>query len=156
MLATLRNSSMTCTIAEASSPSQRSCLRHLLQHGSLPKATSHWGYGATAARLTPDQKVGSSNLSGLIEFENRSPEQHKEAPNTPTRITEAGQTTNENTETTNAGAVANSENTKTPRRNTRKHPRKHTPETGVFVCVLITNETRNDAPTSNYLFPRAA
>ena len=24
-----------------------------------------WGYGATAARLTPDQKVGSSNLSGL-------------------------------------------------------------------------------------------
>ena len=23
------------------------------------------GYGATAARLTPDQKVGSSNLSGL-------------------------------------------------------------------------------------------
>ena len=26
----------------------------------------HRGYGATAARLTPDQKVGSSNLSGLI------------------------------------------------------------------------------------------
>ena len=25
-----------------------------------------WGYGATAARLTPDQKVGSSNLSGLM------------------------------------------------------------------------------------------
>ena len=25
-----------------------------------------WGYGATAARLTPDRKVGSSNLSGLI------------------------------------------------------------------------------------------
>ena len=24
-----------------------------------------WGYGAAAARLTPDQKVGSSNLSGL-------------------------------------------------------------------------------------------
>ena len=24
-----------------------------------------WGYGATVARLTPDQKVGSSNLSGL-------------------------------------------------------------------------------------------
>ena len=24
------------------------------------------GYGATAARLTPDQKVGSSNLSGLM------------------------------------------------------------------------------------------
>ena len=28
----------------------------------LPK----WGYGATVARLTPDQKVGSSNLSALI------------------------------------------------------------------------------------------
>ena len=27
---------------------------------------SHRGYGATAARLTPDQKVGSSNLSALI------------------------------------------------------------------------------------------
>ena len=26
------------------------------------------GYGATAARLTPDQKVGRSNLSGLISF----------------------------------------------------------------------------------------
>ena len=26
----------------------------------------HRGYGATAARLTPDQKVGSSNLSALI------------------------------------------------------------------------------------------
>ena len=25
-----------------------------------------WGYGATVARLTPDQKVGSSNLSALI------------------------------------------------------------------------------------------
>ena len=24
-----------------------------------------WGYGATVARLTPDQKVGSSNLSAL-------------------------------------------------------------------------------------------
>ena len=29
---------------------------------------SQGGYGATAARLTPDQKVGSSNLSGLIAF----------------------------------------------------------------------------------------
>ena len=26
----------------------------------------HRGYGATAARLTPDQKVGSLNLSGLM------------------------------------------------------------------------------------------
>ena len=28
--------------------------------------TGQRGYGATAARLTPDQKVGSSNLSALI------------------------------------------------------------------------------------------
>ena len=27
-----------------------------------------WGYGATAVRLTPDQKVGSSNLSALKHF----------------------------------------------------------------------------------------
>ena len=27
-----------------------------------------WGYGATVARLTPDQKVGSSNLSALTFF----------------------------------------------------------------------------------------
>ena len=32
---------------------------------TLPSWPSR-GYGATAARLTPDQKVGSSNLSGLI------------------------------------------------------------------------------------------
>ena len=30
------------------------------------RAVRNRGYGATAARLTPDQKVGSSNLSGLI------------------------------------------------------------------------------------------
>ena len=30
-------------------------------------STSTRGYGATAARLTPDQKVGTSNLFGLIE-----------------------------------------------------------------------------------------
>ena len=44
-------------------------------HGGLPVGipydtatlpTHKRGYGATAARLTPDQKVGSSNLSGLI------------------------------------------------------------------------------------------
>lgn len=29
------------------------------------------GYGATAARLTPDQKVGSSNLSALMLFAGR-------------------------------------------------------------------------------------
>ena len=44
-------------------------------HGQCRKAKSHnravggkWGYGATVARLTPDQKVGSSNLPGLIFF----------------------------------------------------------------------------------------
>ena len=31
-----------------------------------PKAFWGGGYGATVARLTPDQKVGSSNLSALI------------------------------------------------------------------------------------------
>ena len=30
-----------------------------------PSPLMQRGYGATAARLTPDQKVGSSNLSGL-------------------------------------------------------------------------------------------
>jgi hypothetical protein len=30
------------------------------------------GYGATAARLTPDQKVGSSNLSALISYHAKS------------------------------------------------------------------------------------
>ena len=33
---------------------------------SLLSTSYHRGYGATVARLTPDQKVGSSNLSGLI------------------------------------------------------------------------------------------
>ena len=32
-------------------------------------STATRGYGATAARLTPDQKVGSSNLSGLNNVE---------------------------------------------------------------------------------------
>ena len=32
------------------------------------KQLSNRGYGATAARLTPDQKVGSSNLSALKPF----------------------------------------------------------------------------------------
>ena len=36
---------------------------------NLPSTTAtEWGYGATVARLTPDQKVGSSNLSALIFF----------------------------------------------------------------------------------------
>ena len=40
--------------------------RHPLEpsRGARPDGT--WGYGAMAARLTPDQKVGRSNRSGLI------------------------------------------------------------------------------------------
>ena len=37
------------------------CTKPLEAHTAVQR-----GYGATAARLTPDQKVGSSNLSGLI------------------------------------------------------------------------------------------
>ena len=46
-------------------PGRRSCN---LSFNSPEKLLLHLarGYGATAARLTPDQKVGSSNLSGLI------------------------------------------------------------------------------------------
>ena len=33
---------------------------------SVVRRSAMRGYGATAARLTPDQKVGSSNLSALI------------------------------------------------------------------------------------------
>ena len=41
-----------------------------MQRATLSRLSSfHRGYGATAARLTPDQKVGSSNLSALIAFE---------------------------------------------------------------------------------------
>ena len=35
------------------------------RRGSGRTSAAHGGYGATAARLTPDQKVGSSNLSAL-------------------------------------------------------------------------------------------
>ena len=38
----------------------------LLCHILASSSALSRGYGATAARLTPDQKVGSSNLSGLI------------------------------------------------------------------------------------------
>ena len=34
------------------------------------------GYGATAARVTPDHKVGSSNLSGLILYARGTPQSH--------------------------------------------------------------------------------
>ena len=36
------------------------------QHMQICMLAMQRGYGATAARLTPDQKVGSSNLSALI------------------------------------------------------------------------------------------
>ena len=39
------------------------CLHHSAPHSQSPYT---WGHGAMAARLTPDQKVGSSNLSALI------------------------------------------------------------------------------------------
>ena len=32
----------------------------------VPARFALWGYGATVARLTPDQQVGTSNLSVLI------------------------------------------------------------------------------------------
>ena len=47
------------------------CSAHMLVSQEQSHATSVWwhrGYGATVARLTPDQKVGSSNLSGLMFF----------------------------------------------------------------------------------------
>ena len=42
-------------------PNATACLKRV-----CGRAMCNRGYGATAARLTPDQKVGSSNLSGLI------------------------------------------------------------------------------------------
>ena len=41
---------------------------HCSRVETYPCTSCSRGYGATAARLTPDQKVGSSNLSGLIYF----------------------------------------------------------------------------------------
>ena len=46
-----------------------SCLRNIFVHNGRLVRNQNFdkrGYGATAARLTPDQKVGSSNLSGLM------------------------------------------------------------------------------------------
>ena len=47
---------------------ESSAARQRLQTLIGPRVPMHCmrGYGATAARLTPDQKVGSSNLSGLL------------------------------------------------------------------------------------------
>jgi hypothetical protein len=39
---------------------------HSIKHRCLQPAVCKWGYGATVACLTPDQKVGSSSLSALI------------------------------------------------------------------------------------------
>ena len=41
------------------------------------------GYGATAACLTPDQKVGSSNLSGLTSYANLAPNSQELGSKTP-------------------------------------------------------------------------
>ena len=38
---------------------------NLLAADTYLLAFGHWLYGATVARLTPDQKVGSSNLSAV-------------------------------------------------------------------------------------------
>ena len=40
--------------------------RKLLEHPNVWEHNLKGGYGAMAARLTPDQKVGRSNRSGLI------------------------------------------------------------------------------------------
>ena len=42
------------------------CRGGMVFWGMQDRCLWHRGYGATAARLTPDQKVGSSNLSALI------------------------------------------------------------------------------------------
>ena len=53
------------------SPCSFSARQRVCTGSAIPVAGAHrniamWGYGATVARLTPDQKVGSSNLSALI------------------------------------------------------------------------------------------
>ena len=40
-----------------------------------------WGYGAMVARLTPDQKVGRSNRSGLISWFRPLPARHASEEN---------------------------------------------------------------------------
>ena len=48
-------------------PNGSSAVRNERLSNHSPSVQQHpRGYGATAARLTPDQKVGSSNLSALI------------------------------------------------------------------------------------------
>ena len=46
---------------------------YIYWYGDILSIPSIRGYGATAARLTPDQKVGSSNLSALIFHRNDCP-----------------------------------------------------------------------------------
>ena len=41
-------------------------IAHLHCSSIYLRTIGHWLYGATVARLTPDQKVGSSNLSAVI------------------------------------------------------------------------------------------
>ena len=45
-------------------PTKTSNQESARSHGG--RNASYWAYGATVARLTPDQKVGNSNLSALI------------------------------------------------------------------------------------------
>ena len=45
---------------------QRVCTGSAVPGADAQRNIAMWGYGATVARLTPDQKVGSSNLSALI------------------------------------------------------------------------------------------
>ena len=40
-------------------------MRSMARDGAARQVIFQRGYGATVARLTPDQKVGSSNLSAL-------------------------------------------------------------------------------------------
>ena len=61
----LSNSHASC-ITNSLTPTGDSVGFSFLLKQALGPSQCHWGYGATAARLTPDQKVGSSNLSGLI------------------------------------------------------------------------------------------
>ena len=51
---------------ESLCPHTHTQIQLLIHRASYSCSSSSRGYGATAARLTPDQKVGSSNLSALI------------------------------------------------------------------------------------------
>ena len=57
---------MSCDVLRARLGAAHIGTVHLAHHKKLILPDpSNWGYGATAARLTRDQKVGSSNFSPL-------------------------------------------------------------------------------------------